>query len=685
MEDLDRIDPLQLSSALNTLLRSITVDGKNLNESLSVFPYYSILTNLIGRLKRGPTRRQCYNRLTTAYRCPQCYGPNVTLCQDCFDKSEHVGHNYKTFNDPRGYCDCGIFRFEGDVMCKHHNGRIKYDPTLIQKVFGTYEDKAKLVVTTVFETLQSAMQTLSNSMFWDTLNEVFIELSKLFQYETLYELFAVVSAECNFHLNGDLKSPGVPFVEVLFDFMNNVTQHEKDIINVIGNTWFVPLASHPANYKNYHYFVLGAYQTKTRFYATTLFIIPKKNCSKISVTSHKQFLTLLLMTLDCFQLFFDPTIIEQKFTNKIFTTQASKAVELFRRLLECLQYFSIEDVEFLETLLFVIYSTFVSEQRVEYVMFSEMAMIYKNTFQMLLLCSDDFLRKITKLLGSSNVHNEEFIAQFCNFFFERGRFMVVMDLMDKKNGNGILVPCYEYPEFTFARGSVTVQTHLDFLEIRQQQMNDISRYFSQMSFLSLVSEVEKSKENLIEFLRKRYDGISNAKIVQLIVWITNFSQEKLNGCLSQMKFYNQLETLNRKKLSLVALLNAFVIYKTANPFVPFAPSSVNVLYLVLCQLFGRTLGVWDSKNGENKIIESVELSEIMADCVNEQPLFVIHILWQRVLQKVVLKDDDFALIIFAQIHSFLQKYPTFYKSIYKLAIMYDQVTPGAQAMFVDSK
>ena len=57
-----------------------------------------------------------------AYRCRTCaISPCMSLCADCFQAGNHVGHDYNMFRSQAGgACDCGdvnVMNAEGYVLC----------------------------------------------------------------------------------------------------------------------------------------------------------------------------------------------------------------------------------------------------------------------------------------------------------------------------------------------------------------------------------------------------------------------------------------------------------------------------------------------------------------------------------------------------------------------------------------
>ena len=121
-----------------------------------------------------------------------------------------------------------------------------------------------------------------------------------------------------------------------------------------------------------------------------------------------------------------------------------------------------------------------------------------------------------------------------------------------------------------------------------------------------------------------------------------------------------------------------------NPFVPLTYGFQQNIYIALCHLTQTNVGCWRGEKKNVEFLKSIELSMLMFESFIKQPLFVIHLLWKRVLLGVEIEEDEMALAVFGMMNEFVSIYPMFKHSLFNLALAYDSVTDGAQQAFVSS-
>ena len=85
-----------------------------------------------------------------------------------------------------------------------------------------------------------------------------------------------------------------------------------------------------------------------------------------------------------------------------------------------------------------------------------------------------------------------------------------------------------------------------------------------------------------------------------------------------------------------------------------------------------------------KFLDSPDLSVLMYETFIKQPLFVIHLLWKRIHFGIKIEEDAMGPMIFSLFPDFLKIYPMWKNELFKLAIAYEEVTPGSQQTFIDS-
>ena len=103
----------------------------------------------------------------------------------------------------------------------------------------------------------------------------------------------------------------------------------------------------------------------------------------------------------------------------------------------------------------------------------------------------------------------------------------------------------------------------------------------------------------------------------------------------------------------------------------------------MCYLTNRNIGQWKGEP-PSLFLSSLELSELLFETFSSQPLFVIHVLWKRIIFNCSIPDDEIALMIFSLFSEFLSIYPMFKNSLFKLAILYENVTKGSQKVFLSN-
>ena len=230
---------------------------------------------------------------------------------------------------------------------------------------------------------------------------------------------------------------------------------------------------------------------------------------------------------------------------------------------------------------------------------------------------------------------------------------------------------------------------------------------SNMSTIKLFIEMREYEEkqagevNLIEFIEQKYPEIEKEQIIVIIVWYINFDFNKITFYLTQRQKYKQIssllnlsqsvqfeestETTEQPKMRLDDMLCRLQMKSAiiCNPFVPLTYGFQQNIYITLCYLTQTNVGCWEGET-KNAFLESPELSMLMFESFIKQPLFVIHLLWKRVLHGVVIEDDEMALAVFGMMNEFVSIYPMFKHSLFNLALAYDSVTDGAQQAFVSS-
>ncbi|ELP90063.1 hypothetical protein EIN_404570 [Entamoeba invadens IP1] len=679
MNILRGINPQEFEKVFETQLNQVCQSRFSTTDMLlsNTFGFANV-SMLVDAFAQSPKRRKCFGPIYTSYSCKRCYGDGICLCANCFDPSQHIGHSYTRSDTSCGYCDCGIFKNGCTNNCLTHNTFSCENPVVFEQFFKTDLAQAKAIVRCVLLAVQTFFDFVTDPLTQITnFTRVFKGLLLVLQNEVLYTLISSVSSE-------KINSTD-PFIfhlaKALRKYSNNT-----EFIRTIGYNWFIPLASSTYNYKNYKCFVLPVYEKNESFYFKTLFTTNFDETSSGIITNLKNTNYALL---DSFRFFFDADVMKLYYVDLSFTKSFQSTVNLFNNFCNKISNVRDTDMAVFERLICVILNGFLNyPQNCRYYKQNDMLQLVFKTFKLLSFCEVPFVASIVKMLSKSDEGNVIVENLKQHFFVEKNTQLLFRAFPSQNKNFTLKFPqSYDVPNFVNAMHYKMISHDTKFLEIEKSfdtktavfEYNNIFDNFGVFSFF----ESMKMRSDVISVLHDEMKDLSQEQMLTLIIWILHYNSEDIFSYLNQATVFNAIEKEN-KKLTVKELFFAFKLTKMANPFLPFSTQAVECLYVLLCTITQYPVGVYFAKTTAHPVLKSFLLTEIMEQCVDTQPLFVIHLLWLRVYHKVVLEKDKKGVLLFSKFREFLEKFPTFYKSLYQLSILYENVTYGSQEVFLGS-
>ena len=89
-----------------------------------------------------------------------------------------------------------------------------------------------------------------------------------------------------------------------------------------------------------------------------------------------------------------------------------------------------------------------------------------------------------------------------------------------------------------------------------------------------------------------------------------------------------------------------------NPFVFFTPQLMMNIYVLLCYIFEQNIGLY-APTVSSPLLQSPALTELLVSACDEQPILVMNVMWQRVLNKLRMPKDT-------EIHNLIPSLCSFY-------------------------
>ncbi|EDR27835.1 hypothetical protein EDI_154570 [Entamoeba dispar SAW760] len=687
---IDHFHSIQISEFKNQFpkyLKEYLNTNNDINYFINQVFKITTLNDIINYFSKFTPRRQCLQRLKISYRCTTCYGKNVIICNECFNRNEHIGHKVQEYTNAVGYCDCGIFRNGGFNCCKKHLPLINNKEKILEKTIGENLEHGKEIVRIIIKTIQEYLLIKHTIEEWNKFSLFMDEISKIFQAEIIYQIFGEISSEI-------IIKP-FSFIQALFILINSDISLPNNFIQIIAPSWFIPMAMHPAAYKHYKDFILEKYQNRAEFYGTTLYSIQEEIKILGKPKNHKEYKKLILVINECSSLYIQEDILKIKQKNEEF----KKAILIFSNLINDMinnkKMLIIEDQYIIKSIIKNIIYFYINGKEIEY---------YKNILEQKLLvikiiplmeiCDDEFIKMIIDIILYSNKQKiENLLDLIIEFCFNKKKINAGVYLMIKKCGENLSLPSVKFEKIELKEKIKYCKSEIDFMNINQCNIlpfysNQIGKEFN---VIKLFSKMKEYKGSLIKFIKNEYPNIKNESILIIIVWFFHYEEKEVLYYISQNKMYEKYIKEEEEDITQNIKLNEIIQEQIinnnkiiCNPFVPFAQGIIQNVYLLLCLLTNKIIGIWKTNNKIEIILKSKELTQLLIQSINEQPLFVIHVLWLRILYKISLPDDNNCFILFIQLQNFIKQYPFILNSIYKLSIEYDSVTPGTQKVFLET-
>ena len=651
------------------------------------------LSIIVNHFKQFQQRRQCLQKITTYHICETCYNSGVCLCPDCYNPDQHRNHRV-TERNGTGYCDCGILKNGCYCNCRNHNPRVLVKENLLEIAFGEDLEYAKELVKIVFKRIIRFVKTSFNDRVQTAFGVLMDSARSLLQAEALYQLFGEVSSEPITDNNGS-------FFREIYRELNTARSFTDSFVSLFTYQWFVPLAMHPSNYKHYHLIIETDYRRNVSFICQTLLSVYEYPRVDQVIGDIMKYDKNLIIFNDLISFYLHPDILQTQKTNK-YLFDGMKVVLSFAKELEK----ASELCKFANKQMFEYSLVCISKAIGHYspncriIKESDLVSIRDTIFKFMKRASDETIVKMIDNLNpiTSKLKNET-IQKILEHCFNENRCGPIEGLIMKFAGNKLTLPSVIFTPFENVTNIDPIETSHDFLDLTKLPhqtltMKMLSECMSVIKFLMEMKDYVESqmKEvNLIEYIEEKYPEIKREMILTLIVWYMNFDRRKISYYIVQRTFYRQIqENVNESKETKPQIRIEDIISRNkmqekiiCNPFVPLTFGYQQNLYLFYCYIGKKVIGNWKGENNI-KFLQSTELSALMFETFMNQPLYVIHLLWKRIIFGIKIQSDEIGIMIFSLFSEFLEKYPMWRNEIFKLPIAYEEVTEGSQQTFIES-
>ena len=693
MLNIRRVDLETFEVDFDTAFSEAISNGETANDIVNRLFGIPDITIIVNHFKQFQQRRQCIQRLQTYHMCKTCYLEGVCLCEDCYDPLQHEGHNVVERRG-NGFCDCGIMKNGGCTNCRNHNPHVPVRENLLQIAFGNDLEYAKAIVMVVLQRIVRFVRVTFAERLQTNFGMIMNQARVLLQAEALYQLFGELSSEIFFGEDS--------FFHNVYRELWSTRSFTDSFRTYFVHGWYVALAMHPSNYKHYGFIVKPDYRDNVRFISESLLNVYEFPFRFVHVTNVIDFDRNLSVINEIMSFYFDPDIMKIPFPNTILLDGIKVLQDLIRHI-----YFVIpvqlkhaNYQEMKRSLLLITKAVIQYTPNCRLIKEDDLLYFRDTIYRCLGRMEDDVIENLIQLLhpiDSSNKNNTlKMIIEHC---FNENKIKPIEGVILHFGGNLLKLPSVSFKPFEHIEEFIPIETTHDILDLSKLPQKQLSMDMmnESMNIIKMMIEMQKHEENkekdtsLIEFIEEKYPSIDREMILILIVWYFNFSVKQMSLYLLQRSYYkNVQEYINNNssdqvQLSMNEIISTIKLHEkiVCNPFVPLAFGYQQNLYLFLSYCGKKTIGQWKGET-HSEFLKSPDLSALMVETFEKQPLYVIHLLWKRVLLNIKIKDDEMGIMIFSMFSDFLKMYPMLRNELFQLSIAYEDVTTGSQQMFIDS-
>ncbi|KAL7718892.1 E3 ubiquitin-protein ligase [Entamoeba marina] len=609
--------------------------------------------------QQSPTQR-CMRHLSNYMTCNDCFSGQLAFCPHCFDATKHIGHNVRRVNG-NGFCDCGIFRFGGFNECGEHLFAYFPPKDLVQNVFKHNTVTAQAIARDILDVFVEFLSFRHNTLEIESFCEFIKAIYEVFQAQVLYDLFGEVAGEKRYMNNQS-------FTQFLFSKLNAKREISSSFTNSVGQCLFVPLAMHRGSLPIISTFVLSAYKPRIKFLTSSLFQTSPVPHEITAPRSLKNFEKLLYLTRELTDYYFHHSIILCKQYNKNLIDTLKTTINCVKSLAHNMKYVENAHKQHIEEIMKSVINVVSLDGQYptgKNIKFDDLI----NYAELLCLhCSDAIISVcLQKLKLSRSKKRQNHIDHFINFLSTHSLIIPILSYYNKGDAktfsisqysNTPITPTVPIPKLIASQRSVTSLEPLSCS--KPITSSDLELMAKQHAFFKFYKKLGTFDDSIIDTLQNLCHELSDACLFQLIVWLINCDPNYENCYLAQYILYGSIPKWQSTEIFGYHVFEFLSSQKeiVCNPFVPFAYSSLPPIYMLLCEMFNETIGVWLPTTPTYPILTSTKLTDFMLNVVGEQPFLVLHTFYGK----------EFCVIM---------------ESLTKLSIEYDAVTPGFQKVFIE--
>lgn len=654
------------------------------------------LSVIVNHFKQFQQRRQCLQRLRTYHICETCYHSGICLCEDCYNEEDHRGHRV-TERHGSGYCDCGVLKHGGLCNCRNHNPRVPVKENLLQIAFGDDLEYAKGIVRIVLKRISIFIKTTYNERLLTNFALIMTLSRSLLQAEALYQLFGEIFSEFD--------DDNQCFFRSIYQELNTMRIFPETFYTYFVYGWFIPLAMHPSNYK--HYISITGNNEINRsghmkFVRETLFVFHDFPKSFLEIKNVIEYDRNLLIFNDLISFYLHPDMLRLRTINKLIADGMKVILSMGKEIDRAYRLLPFADTKLLEYSLLIITKSLVHfTPNCRIITENDLCVLRDIIYNFINQVSDETIETMISLLNPiTSMLKKKTIQKILEFCFNENKLKPIEGIIMQYAGNKLTLPSVIFTPFENISNIMPIEIHHDFLDLMKLRcqpltMDMLNECMNSIKILLEIEQYEKSHENeesnLIEFIEEKYQNIEREIILILIVWYMNFNKEKIQLYITQRSCYlseqRNITNFGEEKVTMkiedILSRNKMQEKIVCNPFVPLTFGYQQNLYLFFCFIGKKVIGHW--KGEENiKFLSSTDLSVLMFETFMKQPLYVIHLLWKRILFNIKIESDEMGIMIFSLFPDFLKIYPMWKNELFRLSIAYEEVTIGSQQTFIDS-